>query len=231
MTPMNCQSVLTELKSLGTAQNRKVYGRHGVEGPMFGVSYKDLGRLTKKLKTDHRLARRLWASGNHDARVLATMVADPAHVDSSMADRWVKDLDNYVLTDALAGLVGKSPVARVKADKWIRSKQEWIGAAGWAIVARLAMSEPELKDAYFADLVRRIEKRIHAAPNRTRHSMNTALIALGVRNPSLRKPVLAAARRIGKVEVDHGQTGCKTPDAAAYIAKTLAHRRKKTAAK
>ena len=103
--------------------------------------------------------------------------------------------------------------------------------AGWAIVARLALSEPELKDAYFAELVPRIEKRIHTAPNRARHSMNMALIAIGVRNPSLRKPVLVAARGIGKVEVDHGQTGCKTPDAVAYIAKTLAHRRKKTAMK
>jgi hypothetical protein len=28
---------------------------------------------------------------------------------------------------------------------------------------------------------------------------------------------LAAAARIGPVEVDHGETGCKTPDAAAYI--------------
>jgi len=38
---------------------------------------------------------------------------------------------------------------------------------------------------------------------------------------------LAAAKRIGKVEVDHGETGCKTPDAAAYIRKVLDHRRKK----
>ena len=35
---------------------------------------------------------------------------------------------------------------------------------------------------------------------------------------------LAAARRIGKVEVDHGDTGCKTPDAVDYIRK-MAERR------
>ena len=32
---------------------------------------------------------------------------------------------------------------------------------------------------------------------------------------------LAAAERIGKVHVDHGNTACTTPDAAAYIQKTL----------
>ena len=33
-------------------------------------------------------------------------------------------------------------------------------------------------------------------------------------------------KKIGKVEVDHGQTSCKTPDAASYMAKVLAHRAK-----
>ena len=42
-----------------------------------------------------------------------------------------------------------------------------------------------------------------------------------------REPLGAAARRIGTVEVDHGETGCKTPDAEPYIKKTLAHRKKK----
>ena len=153
--------------------------------------------------------------------MLATMVADANRVDSSTADRWIRDLDNYALTDAFAGLVGKSPVARAKAEKWIKSKDEWIGAAGWTVIAGLAMSDPDLPDPYFAGLVPRIEKGIHIAPNRTRYSMNMALISIGIRNAKLRKLALAAARRIGKVEVDHGQTECKTPDAAAYIATTV----------
>ena len=31
--------------------------------------------------------------------------------------------------------------------------------------------------------------------------------------------------QIGPVEVDHGETGCKTPDAVPYIRKTVEHRR------
>ena len=60
---------------------------------------------------------------------------------------------------------------------------------------------------------------------RTDHAMNRALIAIGVSNARLEKPALAAAKRIGKVEVDHGETGCQTPDAAAYIRKTAEYRR------
>ena len=45
---MTRADVLEELKALGTAQNRKVYARHGVQSAMFGVSYANLGKLKKK---------------------------------------------------------------------------------------------------------------------------------------------------------------------------------------
>ena len=73
---MTTDQALAALRKAGTAQNVKVYGRHGVKGDAFGVSYAELGRLHKTIGTDHGLARALWATGNHDARVLATMIAD-----------------------------------------------------------------------------------------------------------------------------------------------------------
>ena len=57
--------------------------------------------------------------------------------------------------------------------------------------------------------------------------MNNALIAIGTRSDALEEAALAAARRIGPVLVDHGQTSCKTPDALTYLPKARAHRRKK----
>ncbi len=36
---------------------------------------------------------------------------------------------------------------------------------------------------------------------------------------------LEAATRIGKVDVDHGQTSCKTPDAVPYIEKAAKRKR------
>jgi len=61
-----------------------------------------------------------------------------------------------------------------------------------------------------------IERDIHAQKNRLKEAMNGALIAIGSRNSTLEAQALAAAARIGKVTVDHGETDCKTPDAAAY---------------
>jgi 3-methyladenine DNA glycosylase AlkD len=226
---MDYAAVLTELESLGTAQNRKVYARHGVAGPMFGVSFAHLGALAKRLKTNHPLAVALWASGNHDARLLATMVADRERLERATARRWCKQLSNYVLTDGFAKLVSRSASARPLAAEWIESASEWVGAAGWTVVALLAMREEADVERWLESLVPRIARGIHRAKNRTRYAMNNALIAIGVRNARLRKLALAAAREIGPVEVDHGQTSCQTPDAASYIRKTVAHRKRKAA--
>lgn len=185
---------------------------------MFGVSYAVLGKLTKKIKTDHALAVQLWASGNHDARILATMVADPARLDAKTAQAWAKAVDYHALADAFAGLVAKAPSALTLAEKWANAKDEFLSTAGWGIYARLAAAGVA-DDALCSKLLAAIEKAIHTRPNYTRYAMNAAVIAIGGRSPGLRKAATAAANRIGPVEVDHGDTDCKTPDAATYIKK------------
>jgi 3-methyladenine DNA glycosylase AlkD len=106
---------MRRLESMGTAQNRKVYSRHGVGEPMYGVSYANLGQLRREIKIDQALAERLWASGNHDARVLATMIADPTAVADRTLEAWSRQLDNYVITGALSDLVARTPRARQEA--------------------------------------------------------------------------------------------------------------------
>jgi 3-methyladenine DNA glycosylase AlkD len=224
---MTLKQTLAALKKAGTAQNRKIYGRHGVTGDMFGVSYAELDKLKKTIKTDHDLAVGLWETGNHDARVLACMVADPLAMTARQLDTWARDLDDYVLCDAFSGLVARGPHARRKAEAWKKRRSEWVSAAGWNVVGSLALKDDGLDDAWCAEQIAIIAAGIHDRPNRTRHSMNNALIALGVRNGKLEKKARAAAKRIGRVEVDHGETGCRTPDADAYITKTLAHQKKR----
>ena len=225
---MTLKQVMAALKKAGTAQNRKVYGRHGVTGEQFGVSFAELGRLRKKLKTDHALAGELWATGNHDARILACMIADPEAFTSRELDVWARDLGNYVVTDAFSSLVAKSPHRDRKFEAWRDRKNEWIAATAWNVFCALAMHADDRPDQFFLENLAVIEAGIHGRPNRVRHSMNQALICVGVRNARLEKRALAAAAGIGRVEVDHGATGCKTPEAAVYIAKTLAHRAKRS---
>jgi 3-methyladenine DNA glycosylase AlkD len=228
---MDYNDVMSKLRKMGTAQNRKVYARHmrlasGEDANMFGVSYANLGKLKKEIRTNHDLALELWNSGNHDARVLATMIADPEKLDNETAEAWIKDCGNYVITDAVCGAISASPMARRKMEKWTKSKQEWIGRAGWWLLAGVAAKHEDLPDSYFEEYLEKIESDIHTSKNRVRDAMNTALINIGLRSAALEKKVKAAAKRIGTVEVDHGETSCKTPDAIEYIDKVKAYRAK-----
>ena len=219
---MTLAEVMQDLESRGTEQNRKVYARHGIAGAMFGVSFEHLRTVAKRIGTDHAVAVQLWDTGNHDARVLATMIADPAQVDDKLMEAWVRDCDNYVITDLFSTFAARTKLARRKADRWSGSPVEFMGQAGWNLIGQLAMYDDEVPDEYFVVKLGVIEKDIHSRRNRTRNAMNGALCGIGIARPGLREQALGAARRIGKVEVDHGETGCKTPDAAAYIKKAVA---------
>ena len=224
---MNLNTALRELKRRGTAQNRKVYRRRGVGEAMYGVSFGDLRLLAKQIKMDQDLAVQLWATGNHDAQILATLIADPGQLDSKTLDAWARDLNNYVIADQFAGLTARTAYWRRKAEKWRTARGEWIGRAGWNLIGQLALHEPALPDTYFEPYLLEIETGIHQHKNRVREAMNNALIAIGIRNAALQEKALGIARTIGPVEVDHGETNCRTNDAATYIVRTVEHRRTK----
>jgi 3-methyladenine DNA glycosylase AlkD len=224
---MTYDEVMQSLEKAGTAQNQKIFAKHGAHEPMFGVSWAHMGTLTKRIKRDQDLALALWKSGNYDARLLATMVAEPAMLDSKTLDRWAKDLDCYPAASAFAKLVMQSPLATEKMRQWKDSKAEFIGQAGWDLqayhAARESSSESEVKK-----ILNEIEQKIHASANRVKHSMMMTLISIGARGGKLKTEALAAHQRIGKVEIDHGDTSCKTPEPKAYIEKMLARKAKST---
>src|SRR5262245_17052181 len=142
---MNYKELMQELKSLGSEQTRKTYKRHGVQGEIYGVSYAALGALKKKIKVDHDLAHQLWKSGNHDARALATMIADPAK-GVSLLDEWSQDLDSYPIVDAVATFGAQTVIDAKTIEKWMKSKEEWVGNFGWSLFSRLARSDARFSD-------------------------------------------------------------------------------------
>ena len=218
---------MKELRAHGSEQTRKTYRRHGMSGKMFGVSYAVLGKMKKKIKVDQPLAEQLWATDNLDARTLATMVADPGAIGVGTLNTWAKESGARGLAGAVSNVAAGSPHARKLMEKWTASKNEMIGCAGWHTLASLARENSDLSDAYFEKRLATIESTVHTSKNWVKYAMNNALINIGVRNAKLEKKAIAAARRIGKIDVDHRETSCKTPDAATYIKKTVAYNKKK----
>ncbi|MBL8860478.1 MAG: DNA alkylation repair protein [Planctomycetes bacterium] len=221
---MTLAQALSALEKAGSAQTRKTYARHGAIGPMFGVSFATLKELTKRIGVDHELALALWQTGNLDARNLAVKIVDPARMASADLDRWAKESIASRTCGSYVGMVAaEGPHARRKAERWLEARAENVRCAGWSLVAHLAQRDDAAPDTFFEPLLARIERGIHAAPNCERGNMNLALIAIGCRGAALRKAATAAAKRVGRVEIDHGDTACKTPDAAATIEKAWAY--------
>ncbi len=224
---MDYLELMSQLKALGTEQNCKIYKKHGATGELYGVSFANLEKLKKQIKVDHQLALKLWDSSNYDARILATMIADPKAATDTMLENWLSNIDCPPLSDQFSTYVSKTSLVEEKIEKWASSDDEWIGCTGWNLLAKLAVTEKILPDEFFEKYLNIIEKDIHTRKNYIKSSMNKALIAIGVVNSNLEEKALKVAAKIGKVEVDHGDTSCKTPDAAEYIKKTLAHREQK----
>ena len=220
---LTAREAMAALEKAGSAQTRKTYARHGAPEPMFGVSFAVLKTLVKRIGVDHELAQALWATGNLDARFLAVKVADPARMSPADLGRWAREARMPMLGCYVAQLASEGPHAAALAASWSTSSDTAESSAAGALIAQMALRDETTPDSWFERRLAEIERTIHAASNARREGMNQVLIAIGCRGTGLRKLALAAAKRIGKVEVDHGDTACKTPDAAEYIEKSWAH--------
>lgn len=217
---MNVEDILAKFKTLGKPQTAAIYKRYETGDNVYGTLTSEIAKTAKKIKVDHALAMELWNTGNAEARVLALLIADPAKVSRADADALVKDGPVRFLGCYLSDLVARGPVADATMRAWMKSKEEYPREMGYGILGVRLRDDPEsISDADAEKILATIEKEIHRSPNWARYAMNSALISIGVFKPTLRKKAIEAAKRVGKVEVDHGETSCKTPDAVSYIEK------------
>lgn len=219
---MNAQEIVSALKKLGKPSTAAIYKRHGAGDDVFGVLTSELVKFQKKIKVDHALALELWKTGNTEARILALQVADPEKITPALMKRFAKEGSVQYLGCYMSMLAARSPIAAELMRDWTASDDEHLSEAGYGILLHRLKADPDaISDAEGNKLISKIEKEIHSAPNRVRHRLNGALIAIGVFKDALRAKAIATAKRIGVVEVDHGDTSCKTPDAAAYIERAV----------
>jgi 3-methyladenine DNA glycosylase AlkD len=217
-------SVMAELESKGSEKTRKIFARHGFPiGRMFGVSNADLKVIAKTIKKQQTLALELYATGNLDAMYLAGLVADGSLMSRSQLNEWAsatKDM-NMISEYTVPWQAVENAQGRELALEWIDSDQEHVAASGWCTYSGLVATKPDeaLDLAEIESLLNRIVKEIHHAPNRVRQTMNGFVISVGGYIPALSEKAIAAARQIGVVTVDMGETACKVPSAIEYIEK------------
>jgi 3-methyladenine DNA glycosylase AlkD len=220
---MTLEETMKELASQASASTKKTYMRHGAQEPLFGVPIGKLKPIHQKIKGDQELALKLYASGNGDAMYLAGMVADGRKMTRAQLDRWVKDaIWPMISGTTVPWVTAEHPDAIAIAMKWIDSPKEHVAVAGWSTLAAVVTTTPDdrlpIKD--IAALLDRVVKMLKTSANRVRYVMNSFVMACGTYVAPLGDKALEAARQIGRVEVDMGDTSCQVPDAASYIIKS-----------
>ena len=214
--------IMSELKKKGSAQTRKIYAKHGASKNLFGVKVGDLKVIAKKIKGDQDLALQLYETGNFDAMYLAGIVADGGQMTRKQLENWAKAADWYMISEyTIPGVAHESKHAHSLAAKWIKSKSENIASSGWSTYSGIVATrdDSDLDKVEIKSHLKNIERQIHSAENRVRYTMNGFVIAVGAYVKPLLKQAKATAKKIGKVQVEMGETSCKVPLATDYIAK------------
>lgn len=214
--------VMSALKKKGSAQTRKTFARHGAPDDLFGVKIGDLKAIARQIKGNQELACELYDTGNGDAMYLAGIVADGAQMTKKQLEDWAQAAPWHMISEySVPGVANESPHARALAMKWIKSKKPHIASSGWCTYAGVVATTPDadldLKE--IEGLLKKVEQEIGKSPERVKYTMNGFVIAVGGYVKRLNKKAKAVAKKLGKVEVDMGDTSCKVPVALEYIEK------------
>ncbi|OLD10508.1 MAG: DNA alkylation repair protein [Crenarchaeota archaeon 13_1_40CM_3_52_10] len=199
---MEVKLVIDRLRSLGDPKAVEGMTRFGIQSSnSFGVSVPQLRTLASEVGRDHMLAMKLWETGLHDARLLATMVDDPRKVTLEQMDKWVRDFDSWDVVDGSCGnLFDKTPFAVAKAKQWCKREEEFVKRAGFVMMAELAVHDKEAKDKVFLDFLPLIVGGASDERNFVKKAVNWALRQIGKRNMKLNKAAVSTARRIRKID-------------------------------
>jgi 3-methyladenine DNA glycosylase AlkD len=163
----------------------------------FGVSIYELRKVAKRIGTDHDLALALWATGNHEARLLACFVDDPAQVTERQMEIWAAEFDSWDICDqATTSLFDLTPFGWSKAVEWAGRREEWVKRAGFALMAGLAVHDKAAADKAFLALLPIIERGAWDDRNFVKKAVNWALRNIGKRNRALNAAAIACAEHI-----------------------------------
>ena len=213
---MTVTEILKQLEALGNEKVRAINKKQGARDDQFGVKMGDIRALAKTIKTNHELAKELWATGNIEARFLAVLIINPRKLS-------VEELDSMVRSEPFAHLADwfSSYIIKEHADReqlrlqWMQSDHPMAARAGWSLTAGRIARSPEGLD--IPALLDRIEAEMPTAPPEKQWTMNIALAYIGINHPALRERALEIGERLGIYRDYPTPKGCTSPFAPLWI--------------
>ncbi|MDA1266602.1 MAG: DNA alkylation repair protein [Planctomycetota bacterium] len=196
------EEALQWLESRGTRAQVKELERYGITATNpFGVRVGDLKQYAKQLGPDHELAQELWKTGRYEARMLATMVADPVRVSAAQMNGWTAEFDNWAIVDAACfHLFDRTKHAWKKVAQWSKAKPEFTKRTAFALLWSLSVHDKDAPNRSFLDGLKLIEAAANDERNFVKKAVNMALRATGKRNAALNLAAIKTAERLAKSE-------------------------------
>jgi 3-methyladenine DNA glycosylase AlkD len=194
----SAEAVLDRLRAMGNEDNRAGMARFGIATETaLGISVTNLRKLAKELPRDHDLAARLWASGIHEARILASIVDEPERVTEAQMEAWARDFNSWDLVDQTCGnLFDKTPFAWPKAIEWSTREEEFVKRAAFSLMAYISVHHKKTDDIEFEQFFPIIERAASDERNFVKKAVNWALRQIGKRSDYLRPLAISCAERI-----------------------------------
>jgi 3-methyladenine DNA glycosylase AlkD len=213
---MTVDEILSELKSLGNDARRKHNSKAGAPDNQFGVKLGDIRAVAKKIKADHKLALDLWATGNVEAQLLATLIINPKSLSTNELDKLTRSTTCAQVADWLnAYVVAQHPEKESLREKWMVAKDRWAARAGWNLTASRVNKGAD--DLDLPALLERIEREMPQAMPEVQWTMNNTLAAIGIHHPGLRKRAIAIGEKIGLYRDWPVSKGCTPPYVPVWV--------------
>ena len=195
---MTIDEILDTMKANASADNVAGMARFGIssEGTL-GLSIPFVRSLAKRAGKDHELALGLWATGIHEARIMASMVDRPEWVTEGQMEAWVAEFDSWDVCDQVCGnLFDRVPTAKEKAVAYCRRPEEFVRRAGFVLMAYLAVHDKKAPDELFVSFLPLIREYAVDERNFVKKAVNWALRQIGKRNGALMPQALALAEEL-----------------------------------
>jgi 3-methyladenine DNA glycosylase AlkD len=195
---LDVAEVLSRLHGLADPAQLEGMARYGIGGAdTLGVTVTELRALAKELGRSHELAAGLWSSGVHEARILASLVEEPAAVDERQLDEWAAAFDSWDVCDQVCqNLVRHTPFAWAKALEWSGRPEPFVKRAGFAVMAGLAVADKRSDDDRFEPFLRAVAERADDDRPIVRKGASWALRQIGKRSPDLHARAAETAQQL-----------------------------------
>jgi 3-methyladenine DNA glycosylase AlkD len=196
------EDILNRLRSLANPDNVAGMARYGINPEnTLGISIPTLRSMAKEIGRSHDMAQELWASGIHEARILAAFVDDPKLVTEVQMEQWAADFDSWDVCDQVCGnLFDRTPSAYQKALEWSSREEEYVKRAGFALMAWLPVHDKKARDEQFEIFFPAMIREATDGRNYVRKAVNWALRNIGKRNRSLNQRAIETAQEIARID-------------------------------